>query len=408
MRIAFVSPELHRTRGTERASYEVMARLAAEHDVCLFAHRWEPDSKTHVCFHPVPVLRWPGLATYLSFYLSGSWQVQRAEKQHGEFHAVYSPGPNCRQVQVSTAWFCQARQLALFRSGKHRPPPHSVMDWLKLGNRWAYAAAVTGVERMFYSSPRLQRVVSPSRLLARDLKAFYGLPEERVRVAYAGVDSEHFTPARRAELRERARQELNLPADHFVFFFIGNNWLIKGLYHLLRALPQVPDALLVVVGADYERIESWQRMSEELGVADRIRYVGRRPDIIYYYAAADALLAPSVYDTFALMPMEAMACGLPVIVSRNAGVAEIVGADSALVVENIEDSTELAGAMNRTAGDPALRARLVASGLQLAQQHTWDEFCSAIETELLQTAGHHSAGGNGNGTGRRAPEGALR
>ena len=406
MRIAFVSPELHRTRGTERASYEVMTRLATQHDVCLFARHWEPDGKTQVCFHPVPVLRGPGLVTYLSFFLSATWQVRRAGRRHGGFHTVYSPGPNCGQVQVSTAWFCQARQLALFRSGKHRPPPHSVMDWLKLGNRWAYAAAVTGMERLFYASPRLRRVVSPSRLLARDLTAFYGLPEERVRVAYAGVDSEHFTPAHRAELRERARREMDLPADRFVFFFIGNNWLIKGLFHLLRALPHVPDALLVVVGADYERIESWRRMSEEFGVADRIRYVGRRPDILYYYAAADALLAPSVYDTFALMPMEAMACGLPVIVSRNAGVAEIVGKDSALVVENIEDSAELAGAMNRIARDSDLRARLAASGLQLSHHHSWEEFCGAIEAELLQTAGHHSTGGNGNG--RPAPEGTLR
>jgi len=398
MRIAFVTPELHRTRGTERGNYEVMVRLARQHKVCLFANHWVPEpGDTDICFHPVPVLRWPGLLRYLSFFYWASLQVWLVGQRHGGFDAIYSPGANCRQVQVSSAWFCQARQLALFRSGKHRPPPHSVMDWLKLGNRWAYAAAVTRVERMFYSSPRLQRVVSPSRLLARDLKAFYGLPEERVRVAYAGVDIEHFTPARRAELRARARQELNLPAERFVFFFIGNNWLIKGLFHLLRALPMVPEAWLVVVGAEHERVESWRHMSEELGVADRIRYVSRRPDILFYYAAADALLAPSVYDTFALMPMEAMACGLPVIVSGNAGVAEILGEGNALVVEDIEDPAQLAGAMRQLVEDPGLRARLTANGVQLARNHSWDEFCGAIEDELLRSAGEHRARSNGNG-----------
>jgi glycosyltransferase involved in cell wall biosynthesis len=141
-----------------------------------------------------------------------------------------------------------------------------------------------------------------------------------------------------------------------------------------------------VVGVGIERPESWQRFSRELGVAERITYVPRRPDILYYYAAADALLAPSVYDTFPLMPMEAMACGLPVIISRQTGVAEIVGEEDAMVVSNPKETAELAELMRRMAGDSALRGRLVTNGLRLARQNDWDRIHQAVLAELLDVA----------------------
>jgi glycosyltransferase involved in cell wall biosynthesis len=391
LRIAVVTPELHRTGGTERGTSEVVARLAREHQVCLYAHRWKPDGTPNLCYHPVPVLRGPGVVRFLSFFASASLAVRAGEKRHGGYDGIYSPGANCRQVQVSTAWFCQARQLQLFRSGDHRPAPASAIDWFKLANRWMTAATLSRVERVFYRSSSLARVVSVSHLLARDLTHFYGLPAERIAVAHGGVNVATFDPQERTALRPQARRELGLQDGQFVFFFIGNNWLIKGLYHVMKALVHVPGVRLMIVGADVERPESWQRFSRELGVADRIGYLPRRPDVLYYYAAADALLAPSVYDTFAMMPLEAMACGLPVIVSRQTGVAEILGEADALVVSRPDETAELAELMRRMATDDALRGRLVANGLRLARQNAWDRIHQAVVSELLGVAEHAAA-----------------
>ena len=191
-------------------------------------------------------------------------------------------------------------------------------------------------------------------------------------------------------LRASARRELGLRDAEFVFLFIGNNWLIKGLYHVMEALASVPGVRLMVVGLGAERPESWQRFSRELGVADRIAYLPRRPDILYYYAAADALLAPSVYDTFPLMPMEAMACGLPVIISRQTGVAEILGEEDALVVSRPDETPELAELMRRMATDAGLRARLVTNGLRLARQNDWGRIHQAVVQELLSVAAKES------------------
>ncbi len=412
LRIAVVTPELHRTRGTERANAEFVAAFARDHEVCLYAHHWEPDPGVNICFHRVPVVSWPGIASYLSFYAAASLAVWREERRHGAYHGVYSPGANCRQVSVSTAWFCQARQLDLFRSGRHRPRPASVMDWLKLAHRWSYSWIVAGVERRFYQSARLERVIAQSRLLAGDLAHFYGVPESKLAVAHGGVNAATFDPGERLALRPRARTELGFPEGQFVFFFIGNNWLIKGLYHVLRALAEVHGAHLAIVGADVERRESWHEFSRELGVAERIHYLPRRRDILFYYAAADALLAPSVYDTFPLMPMEAMACGLPVITSGRTGVAEIVGPEDALVVSTPENIPELAAAMRRVAADSALRARLVRNGRALAERNPWDRIQRAVECELLAQAAAqaeraHDAASPGR-SGASGPERARR
>jgi glycosyltransferase involved in cell wall biosynthesis len=392
LRIAVVTPELHRTGGTERANAEIVATFAREHDVCLYAHRWTRDPDVKLCFHQVPVLPWPGLLRYLSFYHAASFAVAAGERRHGAYDGVYSPGANCRQVSVSTAWFCQARQLDLFRSGGHRPAPASLMDWLKLAHRWSYAWIVAGMERRFYQSERLERVIAQSRLLARDLAHFYGVPESKLAVAHGGVNAATFDPAERLALRPRLRRELEFPDGRFVFFFIGNNWLIKGLYHVMRALADVPDAWVAIVGADVERRESWDRFSRALNVADRIRYLPRRRDVIAYYAAADALLAPSVYDTFPLMPMEAMACGLPVIISAQKGVAEIVGPEDALVVSSAQNTAELAAAMRRMAADADLRARLARNGRALAERNPWDRIQQALARELLAQAQCRAAG----------------
>jgi len=395
MRIAVVTPELHRTGGTERANAEIVAAFAREHDVCLYAHRWTPDPDVKLCFHHVPLIPAPGILRYLSFYHAASLAVAAGAKRHRGYDGVYSPGANCRQVTVSTAWFCQARQLALFRSGDHRPRPASAMDWLKLANRWFFAWVTSGCERRFYQSQRLQRVVAQSHLLGNDLTNFYGVPASKLEVAHGGVNAATFDPAERLSLRPRVRAELGIPEGRFVFFFIGNNWLIKGLYHVLRAMVEAPDVFVAVVGADVERRESWARFSRELGVAERLYYLPRRRDVIAYYAAADALLAPSVYDTFPLMPMEAMACGLPVITSAQTGVAEILGPEDALVVSNPKNTAEMAQAMRRMASDAELRARLVANGLALARRNPWDRLQQAVTRELFaqaqQRSGVHSA-----------------
>ncbi len=384
LRIAVVTPELHRTGGTERGTAEVVERLAREHQICLFAHRWDADSGPNICFHRVPVVPWPGLLRFLSFYWMASRAVDAAARRHGGFDVIYSPGPNCRQVEVCTAWFCQARQDELLRSGKLRPGAGNVSDWLRLAHRRIYAATVARLERGFYRSPRLRAVVSPAQVLKDDLVSCYGIEAARIVVAHAGVDAETFGVEQRNALRAQARAALGLRESEFWFLFAGTDWVRKGMLTVHAAMREVPQARLLAVGP-YDPA-SWKRHAKRAGIAGRIRYLPPRRDIIFYFAAADALVAPSVFEPFGLIPLEAMACGLPVIITPPMGVAEIATPEDAVILKRADDAGELAAAMRRVIEDAALRAKLARNAPARARMHPWDAIYRATEAELLAVA----------------------
>ncbi len=400
LRIAVVTPELHRTGGTERGTAEVVERLARENQICLFAHRWDADGESaerqggsklphskasgNICFHRVPVVPWPGLARFLSFYGMASRAVDAAARQHGGFDVIYSPGPNCRQVEVCTAWFCHARQDELLRSGKLRPGAANVSDWLRLAHRKIYAATVTRLERGFYRSPGLRSVVSPAQVLKDDLVASYGIEPARIVVAHAGVDAETFGVAQRNALRAEARAELGLGEGEFWFLFAGTDWVRKGMLTVHAALREAPEARLLAVGP-YDPA-SWKRHAERAGIAARIRYLPPRRDILFYFAAADALVAPSVFEPFGLIPLEAMACGLPVIITPPMGVAEIVTPEDAVILNRAEDAGEVAAAMRRVMEDAALREKLSRNAPARARMHPWDAIYRATEIEIKAAA----------------------
>ncbi len=385
LRIAVVTPDLHRTGGTERGAAELVARLVREHQVCLFANYWEPDGVRNLCYHHVPVFPWPGLARFYSFYAAATRAVDAAARQHGGFDVIYSPGPNCAQVEVCTAWFCQARQHALLASGQLRPRPVTAREWLQLVHRRIYALLVTRLERAFYHSAALQRVVSPAEILKRDLVECYGMAPERIVVGHSGVDSTVFYPEAREALRPQARAQIGLRDDDFAFLFVGTDWVRKGLLTVFAALAEVPEARLLVVGAESQA--AYRQHCAELGIERRVRFLARRADILYYYAAGDALLAPSVYEPFGLIPLEAMACGMPVVITRMMGVTELVGSEDALILKDATSVPELVQAMRVLHSDAGLRARLATNGIRRAAAHSWDGMCDITLKELLTVAG---------------------
>ena len=389
LRIAVVTPELHRTGGTERATAELVAALAREHDVCLFSNRSSGQENLGLCLHSVPVLPGPGISRHLNFFAAASLAVWRGERRHGAYDCVYSPGPNCAQVTVSTAWFCQARQHELLRSRRFQPAPVTWEDRLRRWHRALYANCYSHLENRFYSSRRLEKVICPAEVVSQDLAECYGVPRERLVVAHSGVDTDTFNRQRRAELRESVRKELGLAPDDFCFFFVGTDWVRKCLLTVFDALVNVPGAVLYAVGP-YDPA-SWRRYAEQAGVAGRVRFPPRRADIVSYYAAADAVVAPSFYEPFGMVPLEALACGVPAIITRQMGVAEILDEESAIILDDPSDSQTLALAMRRLMAEPDLRQRLVLHGELRARMSPWDGICQATLGAIRETAAERCA-----------------
>ena len=105
---------------------------------------------------------------------------------------------------------------------------------------------------------------------------------------------------------------------------MGNDWRKKGLYTLLGALPLLANRQVLLLVAGDDEKHSYQEQIQRHGLSERVRFLPSRQDICFYYAAADAYVGPSLEDTFAQPPAEAMACGLAVITSVTNGTAEII------------------------------------------------------------------------------------
>jgi D-inositol-3-phosphate glycosyltransferase len=158
------------------------------------------------------------------------------------------------------------------------------------------------------------------------LAGLYGVSPWRIAVVPGGVDTEKFRPMSRA----RARRKLGLDPDVPVVLYVGRIEPLKGIDVLLRAAASIdgPFRLLVVGGdaKDGERKGELRSLARSLGISRKVTFQDAVPhgDLPHYYNAADVCAVPSYYESFGLVAVEAMACGVPVVASRVGGLKETV------------------------------------------------------------------------------------
>jgi UDP-glucose:(heptosyl)LPS alpha-1,3-glucosyltransferase len=147
---------------------------------------------------------------------------------------------------------------------------------------------------------------------------------------------------------------------------VGSGFERKGAAIAVRAAAALAKARadvtrLAVIGRG--RPGPYQRLARALGVADRVSFTGPVTDVRPWYAAADALILPTIYDPFANVCLEALACGVPVVTSAANGAAEILNQDVGAVIEDASDADGFARALGRLwtmGGDRAPACRAVA------------------------------------------------
>jgi UDP-glucose:(heptosyl)LPS alpha-1,3-glucosyltransferase len=188
-----------------------------------------------------------------------------------------------------------------------------------------YHRYVLGAERSLFSSPRLRAVICNSRMVKDEIRRHFGTSPEKLHVIYNGIDLEAFHPRLRQAHRSELRQRLAIPASATVFLHVGAGFERKGVFRLIEAfdLSGVRDAHLVIVGNDKTRARA-EQLAISLGVAPRVHFAGTQADVRPWYGAADAFVLATLYDPFPNAALEAMACGLPVVTTRQCGTAEII------------------------------------------------------------------------------------
>jgi len=209
-----------------------------------------------------------------------------------------------------------------------------------------------------------------------------------------GVDVEHFSPLAIAPLREAARRQRHISPDETVLLLIGNDWRNKGLTTLLAAMADCRDLplWLLVVGQDEQA--PFRAQAAMAGVRERVEFCAPVSDVRQMYAAADILVAPSLEDSFNLPVLEAMACGLPVIVSPRAGVSEwLTNGFDALLLKDPENAAELAEAVRALGSGSPLCKTLAENAVLTAHKFSWDEHAAELRQLMAKAAAKKKAVG---------------
>jgi UDP-glucose:(heptosyl)LPS alpha-1,3-glucosyltransferase len=222
-----------------------------------------------------------------------------------------------------------------------------------------YHRVVLALERRIFTTT--PRIVAIARVGKAEIERLYRVPPDRIDVVYNGVDLVRFHPRNRTRLGPTARTEVAIPAQAPLALFVGSGFERKGLATLLEAMAlRAGSPWLVVVGKGSRRLH--EALARRLGVADRVVWLGPRPDIERWYAAADVVALPSRYEPFGNVHLEALASGLPVVTSTRAGGAELIEDGKNGAVVDPHDARALAEALDRfSARDAGVSAAARAS-----------------------------------------------
>jgi UDP-glucose:(heptosyl)LPS alpha-1,3-glucosyltransferase len=226
----------------------------------------------------------------------------------------------------------------------------------------AYNRYVCAAERRMFEHPALRAVICNSAMVRGEIERRFGVAARKLHVICNGVDLEHFHPRQRAAQRAEARAELGARATDFLFLFVGSGFWRKGLDAAIDALAACADRAcrLVVAGRDRDAA-AFAARAGSAGLRDRVQLLGGREDVRPLYAAADCFILPTRYDPFPNTALEALAMGLPAIVGRRSGAAEIVRAgesgwicepgDVAGLAERMREAARLRGDAARAAAE---------------------------------------------------------
>lgn len=383
MRLAVVTPFLDRQHGTERALAELLDRLSREYacEIHLYAERVQDLAVTpsgSIRWHPVPSIPGAHLFRFLFWLVANTVMRWWDRIVRGlRFDLVLSPGINCFDADfiVVHAVFRRLRELA---QEQPRLPfaPKSRSSASRRLHRGLYYSTVATLERIIYSN-RKTRLAAVSQRTADLITLCYGRKDAAV--IRNGIDTVQFSVAARLARRQGARFRRKLSDNELVLLLIGNDWRMKGLPAVLESIAAASDLPLRLIVAGSDVPANFQGIAQYLKVTERCLWESPRPDVIDFYAAADAYVSPSREDSFGLPVAEAMACGLPVITSKFAGVSELIQNErDGFVLSDPLDVPALTTLLRKLHADAALRARIGEAAATVTQTWTWDRNAAEI------------------------------
>ncbi|HEY1483943.1 MAG TPA: glycosyltransferase family 4 protein [Candidatus Acidoferrum sp.] len=398
-----MSPFLDRRHGTELCIIEQIERLATQYgwDIQVYSQRVDdipgitfPSSSDSspgagkIVWHKVSQIPGPHLLKFIWWFLANHMRRMRdRSSQNRNPDVTYSPGINCLDAGAVIVHMVFHEFYARIRS-ELRLRSLPLRTWPIILHRKLYYRLIMFLERRVYSNPKV-RLAAVSQLVASQLSMYFARTD--VTIIPSAVDTSRFSCSSRLARRSTSRTLFNFSDADFVLLLIGNDWKVKGLDQLLRAIELNPDLpfRLLVVGRDEPSL--YVDRLRQSRIETRIAFHQPSPDVMQFYAAADAYVGPSLQDSFGLPVLEAMACGLPVISSARSGVSAFIAhGQNGLLLRDPERPEELAASLKQLFENKSLQQKLGAAAVETAARHTWDRNAELTHVFLISAATRRS------------------
>jgi glycosyltransferase involved in cell wall biosynthesis len=352
MKIALVVHDLREYGGHSLYTKVLANELSQRHEVAVFANTFERPANARWTSHHVRASRGSALACVQTFPLGLRSHAQALSKYEIRHSQGYCGGtPN-----VVTAHIC----VAAYRDSLRE---------VSLGHRISLRLMAAAEER-FYRSHK-GRVIAVSMKIAGELQQWYGVNPNSISVIPHGVDPARFNLRNRTLHREAMRRQLGIAANQVTALYVGD--LTKAHAYLKELSVAAPEVQFINVTSS--TAYHWRR--------ENVRFYSSTPQLEPYYAAADAFVFPTTYDSFGMVALEAMSSGLPVFCSDNAGAAELIVSGKDGFVTPLNEWVETTAAH---LGDQEPLERIGIAAAETASQHGWCSVVNAVEQLYREVA----------------------
>jgi glycosyltransferase involved in cell wall biosynthesis len=234
----------------------------------------------------------------------------------------------------------------------------------------------------------MKRIIAPSRFLA-GIVTGYGVPPQKVEL----IHNAYHGPLRLPVTREECRRRLSLPEDRVVLLSICRLMIWKGVDGLIRALRQLPASHHLYVAGDGDELAAWTALATELGLAERVHFLGNVPheELMHWIRAADAFLLNSSYEGLSHTLLEVMWLGTPAAVSAVCGNPELIEDRVNGRTFAFQDSPAIAQAVQDLMADPATTRLYVERSLQKVAAFARAGIFDRTERLFLEVTGQDGA-----------------
>jgi len=239
-----------------------------------------------------------------------------------------------------------------------------------------YSSVEMFMESRALKKGNYRKIIAISQRTKKEIMEYYDVPESDIRVIYNGVDLKEFNPANTGIFRDEIRKRYGIKPEEFTILFVGSGFLRKGLSSLIKAAASInvkkPGIRLIVAGGG--KAVKYRQIADKLGMQGKVIFTGTFRDIKRLYAAADVFVLPSSYEPFGTAVLEALASGLPVVVSGVCGAGELINDNiNGFIIQDCNNEGEIAKKIEAVF-DSGLRNKISAAGRLLAEKYSSDKY----------------------------------